>query len=783
MEHISRDVCMSCREKPPAIEARKGLDGDHVWLCEDCFPRWKAVTEGPVGTKAAVHGIARRRFDDEESPCATCEGLYLAPPHGELLYSRRKGAVAKHRPFPELENGTFVLVSGSRAYGVVALGDAEEVTPEEFDARFDEHRVTTKERAKWWPEAESLWLYPVKHFVPLELPVDVAVPSGVQTFLDEVVLIGADCKSPPWTVSNPPSCAQSWSKAEKRKCVKAANAELARTGDEKKAIFACIAAAGKSEKKDATLECPERDATLEGATEGGKAMGKTKRDRGMEFTSSAYLYVPDADKPSTWKIRVEETPGKVTVKQLGRAAAALGPKGFMGQRAQMPDADRKSCAKQLVGLYRKHDVADDDLPAYLWKVAGMSAPKGKGTKELRLDEFVDHIRSAWSIRYRPELPSYSYVVEVWDNHIVVEEGTSFFQVPYELDGDEEPVFAPRDEWTEVERIWSAVKAFTGEDGRDWLQVWTMNAFEDRDEEIFTTGAIEAYVERHMDDEVKGRFMLWHLPATDFGDIAAQAVVGRFLVEFGPFDQDAKGQAFAGFFKKYPYGHPEYAPTGWGASHGYQYLESDRKDGVYEWFDKKETSVLPAEAASNPWNPSMEVFKMNDKQRALLMSIVGEELLGQTEATGLAMTAQLEKAGVSFKEVVKPTGNVEPVMASATPEGGVVAEGSKPTDLQELAKTLQLDQLSELLEVQTTALQTVAAELKDLKSKVVEMEKEDEVRLAEKETTLPRYFWFQASQAAETVVAPTAPNVPGVRVKGATPRVLTAVVDKLAQGLE
>lgn len=53
----------------------------------------------------------------------------------------------------------------------------------------------------------------------------------------------------PWTVKNPPPPARNWTEAEKRRCVKAANAVLKQTGDEGQAVRACIAAAGKSSRQ------------------------------------------------------------------------------------------------------------------------------------------------------------------------------------------------------------------------------------------------------------------------------------------------------------------------------------------------------------------------------------------------------------------------------------------------------------------------------------------------------------------------------------------------------
>src|SRR5581483_9730894 len=71
----------------------------------------------------------------------------------------------------------------------------------------------------------------------------------------------------------------------------------------------------------------------------GGAMSKTKTEDGHEYTAGAYAYVGDPEDPSTWKLRIEETPGKVTAAQLGRAAAAFSPGGFRGRRVEIPEAD------------------------------------------------------------------------------------------------------------------------------------------------------------------------------------------------------------------------------------------------------------------------------------------------------------------------------------------------------------------------------------------------------------------------------------------------------------
>ena len=75
------------------------------------------------------------------------------------------------------------------------------------------------------------------------------------------------------------------------------------------------------------------------ASEGADMQKATKTDSGEEYPAKAYAYVPDPDKPSSWKLRLWQTPEmKVTRRQVGLAVAALG-KGYRGQRVRIPAAD------------------------------------------------------------------------------------------------------------------------------------------------------------------------------------------------------------------------------------------------------------------------------------------------------------------------------------------------------------------------------------------------------------------------------------------------------------
>lgn len=198
-----------------------------------------------------------------------------------------------------------------------------------------------------------------------------------------------------------------------------------------------------------------------------------------------------------------------------------------------------------------------------------------------------------------------------------------------------------------------MQTFKAADGKTWIVLWATNAFVDREKEIFTTKSIDDFIERHRDDEVKGEFWFWHLPGSKFADIKLQSRVGRFLVEAGPFDETEVGQTFKEFFEQYPDGHPTIAPEGWGASHGFSYKRHDRDDGVYEWFDKKESTVLALSAASNPHNPGMSIMqkedmRVDDKQREEWEKVFGSEFVDKITSTGETKTAILEQTGVDFK---------------------------------------------------------------------------------------------------------------------------------------
>lgn len=197
----------------------------------------------------------------------------------------------------------------------------------------------------------------------------------------------------------------------------------------------------------------------------------------------------------------------------------------------------------------------------------------------------------------------------------------------------------------------------------YILSWTTNAYEDRERETFTLKSIEDYVSRNLENDEKGTYQFWHIPGSDFADILWQGVAGKFLVEIGKFREDEIGNVFRKFFTDNPEGHKELAPIGWGTSHGFVYKKYDREDGVYEWFDKQETTVLPLQEAANIYTLAEfmlgeKAMELSEKQIEAVNKIGAEvgmpSLLDKILGMGKKRTAILDGAGISSKQAVMKT---------------------------------------------------------------------------------------------------------------------------------
>lgn len=100
---------------------------------------------------------------------------------------------------------------------------------------------------------------------------------------------------------------------------------------------------------------------------------KTKTVDGVQFPSTAFAYVPDANKPSTWKLRLFDSPGDTSpsVRLTAAAVLALSPSGFRGNRVQLPSEAVAGVKRKVKAAWlkarrdAKQDVSEADVPSVL----------------------------------------------------------------------------------------------------------------------------------------------------------------------------------------------------------------------------------------------------------------------------------------------------------------------------------------------------------------------------------------------------------------------------------
>lgn len=321
----------------------------------------------------------------------------------------------------------------------------------------------------------------------------------------------------------------------------------------------------------------------------------TKTDGGIEFKASDYAVVPDAEKPSTWKLRLaEEKSGNFTVAQVARAITAMQPSGFRGQRVEL--------------------TADDKAQATSRISAAIGKSGGDDTQKENLRERLDNIKEKGLVER---------VVEAVKN-----------------------ILSPKTPDPEL----SGFKLYKQADGTYRWFSWVSNHFRDKDNppEIFEAKAHQEFI-AYLDNG--GEFpetWLWHTPGTKWGKADWADFVNGFLVMSGTVDADKESIARS-----------LEAMEGLKVSHGFNYAYSNPEKGLIGWYRTFEISPLPAEVAANPWTGMEVLKKEADmgfetKKREFLVSHLGEDQVVALEGKTEEMAKALEGLGIEYKDAGEST---------------------------------------------------------------------------------------------------------------------------------
>lgn len=296
-----------------------------------------------------------------------------------------------------------------------------------------------------------------------------------------------------------------------------------------------------------------------------------------------------------------------------------------------------------------------------------------GLKEESYDEIASDIRNAWNTQHpspesstKPDSEGYGFVVDVYPSKVIVCNKGKHFEYSYTADFDGNvtfgdpvnvekayvPAMSPDAEIGFPEIGFRGIKAFENTTGK-YLILWTSNAFEDREKEIFATKAWEDYVDRRDRSNIEDRVWFWHLKGTDFATVVWQDVAGKFLLEVAKVDDTPYGNKMYDAIT-HPERFPSLLPQGWGTSHGYVYRMGDKQGGVYNWVEKFETTVLPFHRSCNLYGGvkgTQEVLmsvRQKKEKVAGLASIIGAETANQMLSDAEAETERLKRKGIGSK---------------------------------------------------------------------------------------------------------------------------------------
>jgi hypothetical protein len=633
------------------------------------------------------------------------EHIELQRPHGFLVWRGKQTAIAidSAKALPK----EAAIVSDSEAFGIASLGDPVQVSLSEFekDSWQDQHCLTPDERRLLYPEAKAMNIYRIAEFKRFHTP---------------KVFEGGELKDP-----------ETLTKEESEMIERAKGLPKTIILDEEAVTFDgknFVATHAKNEIEKVLKATYQTDISE-------KANGPLP----LSLYQLALVRIPNMQVKKNTSVKQEDNDMPWEIQERDGRQCVI----------KVDDGEVEGCHNTL-----------EEAQAQL---AALNIAEAESSKEMTLQQRVDFIRQQFIERFN----SGNELVRVWtididETFVIADDDGKLFKVPF-VQGGEDLTFVAPENWipvevayiekaieTEKEGLLDKVKSVTKAaidkvtpkkekfifdkdhglatktvNGQSWHFTWSTNAFKDREDEIFTTKALETYVLESEEKEDKGTFDFWHIPGTDFAKKEWQGVIGRFLVEAGPYLDNELGKSAKEFFSKHSEGHSEIAPEGWGASPMYRFLSEDRKeDGIYNWLWVTKTSTLPRAAAANIWTEGKQIM-LTEEQRKAAVTIFGKETVEALEAEGLKKTEDLEGQGIEHKS------NSEEKPVEVDLDG--IAEAVK-----ELI-TVDITPISEEIGL-------LADSIKTLSSRIEDLEKQKSL---EEQTELPRYVVSLTRPSAAT----------------------------------
>jgi hypothetical protein len=624
------------------------------------------------------------------------EVLDLEPPHGFLMANGKQTAWATESKTVS-NNAAYLVISNGEAFGIAEFDtEPAQVKAKEFDTDewLSQHRITPRERRQWWPDSDVFYIYRLKSWWPYE---------GVKLYEDGKI------------IDEPKLTSRQWKIVSKAKQLP-------------KQIILLDDAVSVSEKQefviDLSVKCEELDSVLSATYQAGVKEAETAKEL-ISLYSLALVRNPrmrvskknltaeggevgissdGATGQMDIKQEGEDMPYRITRRDDEYCVVKINEDDTDGEVAGCHDTE-EAAAAQLAAL-RINVEAEEGESAHHTDKPKKRKPKKKEIAESESDTFFKRLKlAAKNILDIVTLAEKEKEVKLFMN----EAGIGQKMVNGEL----------------------------------WHLTYSTNAFEDREGETFSTKSLERYVAAAEEKGDRGFFNLWHIRGTDFARKEWQEVIGRFLVEAGPYLDDERGRAAAEFFKEYGGGHPELAPEGWGCSPEFRYLPEERATTVYENIWITRTSTLPKMAAANIWTETRQLARKDmsyskEQIEAAVEVFQDEDFVKSLFSEGETKTAELEAAGIAHKSAD------EPEAETAQP-----APVEVQLNMEELAAEVGKQFQADLTPI-GDAIIKMANEMKEMKARLEQLEETKQVK---DKTEKPRFIFNmeRASESDETTV--------------------------------
>jgi hypothetical protein len=630
------------------------------------------------------------------------EVLELEPPHGFLMAQEKQTAIATNKPLNE--KSSHIIVSNDQVFGIAVLDEPAQMKTKEFDSEvwLNQHRITPRERRQWWSDTELFYVYRVKEWYPYE---------GVKLYENGQV------------IDEPKLTARQW--------------QIISTAKElPKQITLLEDAVSVSDKQefiiDLSVKCKELDSILSATYQTDVKEAETANELislySLALVRNPRMRVSKKNIEKAEKQEGDDMPFAIREREDEYCVVKINPDDT---EETMACHDTEAEAEAQLAALRINVEAEEAESA-------VHTDKPKKRKPRKKEIIVANFSNE-GVTYETA-PGLDEIITTGSGEKVKKAGfIDRLKSATKTLLDIITLAETEEKEAKVELLTSNYGIAQKEvNGELWHFTWSTNAFEDREKEIFSTNSLKRYVDQASEKEERGYFNLWHMQGTDFARKEWQMVIGRFLVEAGPYTDDKAGLAAKEFFKKYGNGHPEIAPEGWGCSPEFRYLPEERATGTYENIWITRTSTLPRMAAANIWTETSQLARSKmaltdyseDQIKTAIEVFQDEDFVQNLIAVGETKTAELEAAGIAHKDNDKPQEiqlNMEELAA-------------------EVGKQFQvnLDPIAE-------AMATMATELKELKEWREKQEKKEDVK---NNAETPRFIFNmqRASETAETIVA-------------------------------